>query len=263
MDRIGLLIALTVAGALFGFFPALDIAISRVFYQPGTGFALHSHALWNLVRDGSMMVVGAIIGVPMGAVIAKLIRPRARLAFPGRAIAFLLVTIVLAPLLTANVVLKDNWGRPRPRDVAAFGGAEQFVPWWDPRGSCQANCSFVAGEASGAFWTIAPAAVAPPQWRPLAYAAALTFGTVAGALRMAFGGHFFSDVVFAGVITFLIIWLVHASLYRWRGGLLSDESIERALESASAAVRNPFSRPSSAAPTPGASGAGVTQERER
>jgi lipid A 4'-phosphatase len=233
MDRTGLLIALTIAvvtGAVFGFFPDVDIAISRLFYEPGTGFALQSHRLWSLVRDGTMVVVGVMVGIPIGAVVAKLIRPRMQLTFPGRAVVFLIATVMLAPLLTANVILKDNWGRPRPREVAAFGGPERFVPWWDPRGACRANCSFVAGEASGAFWTIAPAALAPPQWRALAYGAALTFGTMAGILRMAFGGHFFSDVVFAGVITFVIIWLVHGALYRWRGGLLSDEAIERTLE---------------------------------
>jgi lipid A 4'-phosphatase len=233
MDRTGLLIALTIAvvtGAVFGFFPDLDIAISRLFYETGTGFALQSHRLWSLVRDGTMVVVGVMVGIPIGAVVAKLIRPRMQLTFPGRAVVFLIATVMLAPLLTANVILKDNWGRPRPREVAAFGGPERFVPWWDPRGACRANCSFVAGEASGAFWTIAPAALAPPQWRALAYGAALTFGTMAGILRMAFGGHFFSDVVFAGVITFVIIWLVHGALYRWRGGLLSDEAIERTLE---------------------------------
>jgi lipid A 4'-phosphatase len=232
MDRTGLLIALAIAavmGAALGFFPELDLTISRLFVEPGNGFALQSHGLWNLVRDGIMVVVGAMVGIPVGAVVAHLIRPRARLAVPGRAVVFLLATVLLAPLLTVNVILKDNWGRPRPRDVAAFGGPERFVAWWDVRGTCHSNCSFVAGEASGAFWTIAPAALAPPPWRPLAYAATIAFGALAGTLRMAFGGHFFSDVVFAGVITFLTIWLVHGVIYRWRGGLLTDEAIERAL----------------------------------
>jgi lipid A 4'-phosphatase len=245
MDRTGLLIALTIAavtGTVFGFFPELDVAISRLFFEPGKGFALQSHGLWNLVRDGTMVVVGAMVGIPIGALVAKLIRPRVRLAVRGRAVVFLLATVLLAPLLTANVILKDHWDRPRPRDVAAFGGPERFVAWWDPRGSCVANCSFVAGEAAGAFWTIAPAALTPPQWRPLAYAAAITFGAVAGTLRMAFGGHFFSDVVFAGVITFLVIWLVHGALYRWRGGLLTEAAIEHALTRAAHWPRGLFGR---------------------
>ena len=105
------------------------------------------------------------------------------------------------------------------------------MPWWDPRGDCPKNCSFIAGEPSGAFWTLAPAALAPPHWRALAYGAAVAFGAGVGLLRMAGGGHFFSDVTFAGVITFLIIWLVHGWLYRWRATQTTDVAVERALVS--------------------------------
>jgi membrane-associated phospholipid phosphatase len=47
---------------------------------------------------------------------------------------------------------------------------------------------------------------------------------------MAAGAHFFSDVVFAGVFSFLVIWLVHGWLYRWPRTRISDEAVERALE---------------------------------
>ena len=139
----------------------------------------------------------------------------------------MLTTLALAPGLFANVILKDHWSRPRPIDVPQFGGAEPFVAWWDPRGVCPKNCSFVTGDGSGAFWTMAPAALAPPAWRPAAYAAAIAFGAGVGLLRMSFGGHFFSDVVFAGVFTFLIIWLMHGYLYRWPRTRTTDEAIER------------------------------------
>jgi membrane-associated phospholipid phosphatase len=142
----------------------------------------------------------------------------------------MLVTLALAPGVVANLVLKEHWGRPRPIDVAEFGGDEHFRPWWDPRGDCPKNCSFIAGEPSGAFWTLAGAAVVPPQWRALAYGSALAFGAAVGVLRMAAGAHFFSDVVFAGVFSFLVIWLVHGWLYRWPRTRISDEAVERALE---------------------------------
>jgi membrane-associated phospholipid phosphatase len=76
---------------------------------------------------------------------------------------------------------------------------------------------------------MAPAALAPPHWRALAYAAALAFGAAVGLLRMAAGAHFFSDVAFAGVIAFLVIWLAHGWLYRWRPTRISDEAVENAL----------------------------------
>jgi hypothetical protein len=47
---------------------------------------------------------------------------------------------------------------------------------------------------------------------------------------MAGGGHFFTDVVFSGLFTFLIIWLLHGLMFRWRATRLSDRAVERALE---------------------------------
>src|SRR4029450_6665131 len=150
------------------------------------------------------------------ALVVKFVRPRRPLLIPGRAIVLMLVPLGLAPGVVANLVFKEHWGRPRPIDVAEFGGDEHFRPWWDPRGDCPKNCSFVAGEPSGAFWTLAGAAVVPPQWRALAYSAAVAFGAAVGVLRMAAGAHFFSDVVFAGVVSFLVVWLVRRALCRRR-----------------------------------------------
>jgi membrane-associated PAP2 superfamily phosphatase len=113
--------------------------------------------------------------------------------------------------------------------VQQFGETNTFVPWWDPRGTCDKNCSFVAGEGSGAFWTLAAAAVTPPAVRPFAYAAAITFAVGASAFRIAFGAHFLSDTIFAGVFTFLLIWLVHGLIYRWRATRLTDEQVEGAI----------------------------------
>jgi membrane-associated phospholipid phosphatase len=113
--------------------------------------------------------------------------------------------------------------------VTQFNGPEQFVPWWDPRGSCDRNCSFFSGEGATAFWTYAPAALTPPAWRPLAYVAATLFGVMTSVLRMAFGGHFFTDVAAAGLVTFLVVWLAHGCIYRWRPTRLSDQNIDAAL----------------------------------
>jgi lipid A 4'-phosphatase len=55
------------------------------------------------------------------------------------------------------------------------------------------------------------------------------FGIVTSGLRMAFGGHFFTDVAIAGLVTFLVIWLAFALVYRWPRSRLSDERIDAAL----------------------------------
>ena len=101
-------------------------------------------------------------------------------------------------------------------------------------GDCRRNCSFPSGEAS--------AALAPPQWRPLAYAAAISFGTIISISRIVMGGHFLSDTIFAGVLTFLTIWLLYALLYRWKSTKLDDDTMEKALERLSAYCGTIYSR---------------------
>jgi lipid A 4'-phosphatase len=46
---------------------------------------------------------------------------------------------------------------------------------------------------------------------------------------MAFGGHFFTDVATAGWVTFVVIWLAYACIYRWRLTRLTDAGIDAAL----------------------------------
>ena len=61
-------------------------------------------------------------------------------------------------------------------------------------------------------------------------AVVLAFGTGMAVIRVMAGAHFVSDVIFAGVFTFLIVWLVHGLIYRWPRTRLTDEGVERALE---------------------------------
>jgi membrane-associated PAP2 superfamily phosphatase len=237
MNRSGLLIAVALAavvGLLFGIFPSLDLDLERPFYDPAAasigGFWALYVPLLNRLRDLARVISGLLVAPAVLAVIGKLVAPRRPMLIPGRAAVLLISTLALGPGLLTNLILKDHWGRPRPIDVSAFAGELQFKPWWDPRGDCPDNCSFVAGEPSGAFWTLAPAALVPPPWRAPATAVALVFGAGIGLVRMAAGGHFFTDVVFSGFFTFLVIWLTHGLIYRWPATRLSDRTIERALE---------------------------------
>ena len=237
MNRTGLIVALAVAivtGVAFGVYPDLDLRVARHFYAVEDAshntFAFRIYPPVMMARNlglwvGTVLVIPAVL-----ALLVKLILPRRKLFIPGRAVVFLISTMILAPGLLVNVLLKDHWGRPRPIDVTQFGGQDQFVAWWDPRGRCPSNCAFVSGDVSGAFWTVAPAALAPPQWRALAYGAALALGTGMAAICVMAGAHFPSDVIFAGVFTFLVIWAVYALIYRWPRTRLSDDDVEHALE---------------------------------
>jgi len=233
MNRTGLFIALglvLVVGLLFGLYPELDLKLSAVFYEvAGKTFPLKINAIAAVARDGAMWIAWGLALPSIVALVVKLIRPDRPLLISGRAIIFLLLTLLLSAGVLTNLGFKSYWGRPRPVVVTQFNGPEPFVAWWDPRGTCGRNCSFFSGEGATAFWTYAPAALTPPAWRPLAYTAATLFGITTSVLRMAFGGHFFTDVAIAGLVTFLVIWLAYACIYRWRRTRLSDARIDAAL----------------------------------
>jgi membrane-associated PAP2 superfamily phosphatase len=233
MNRTGLFIALGLAlvvGLLFGIFPELDLKLAALFYDPATkNFPLKLDRIAAFARDAAMWIAWVLALPAIVAFVFKMVRPDRPLLISGRAVTFLLVTIILSAGVLTNLTFKSYWGRPRPVVVTQFNGDQEFVPWWDPRGSCARNCSFFSGEGATAFWTYAPAALAPPAWRPLAYAAATVFGITTSGLRMAFGGHFFTDVAIAGLVTFFVIWFAYALIYRWASTRLTDEQVDAAL----------------------------------
>src|SRR5579872_4064913 len=215
MNRNGLFIALSltlVVGLLFGIYPELDLKLAALFFDPHARSFPFKLDWWaELARNGAMWIAWALTLPAIVALVVKLVRPDRPLLMSGRAVVFLLLTMAMSAGVLTNLTFKSYWGRPRPVQVTQFGGDLPFVPWWDPRGRCGHNCSFFSGEAATAFWTYAPAALAPPAWRPLAYVAATVFGLATSVLRMAFGGHFFTDVTIASLVTFLVIWLAFAA----------------------------------------------------
>jgi lipid A 4'-phosphatase len=233
MNRTGLFVALglsLVVGLLFGLYPELDLKLAAMFYDVANKtFPLKVNVIAAFARDAAMWIAWGFALPSIAALVVKMIRPDKPLLVSGRAIVFLLVTLLLSAGVLTNLAFKSYWGRPRPVVVTQFNGPEAFVPWWDPRGTCGRNCSFFSGEGATAFWTYAPAALAPAPWRPLAYVGATVFGVVTSGLRMAFGGHFFTDVAIAGLVTFLVVWLFYALIYRWHGTRLSDQRIDAAL----------------------------------
>lgn len=230
MNRTGLFIALAISvvfGLLFGLYPELDLKVAAFFYDATTKtFPLKSSTWAAIARDGAMWIAWGLVMPALVSLVVKLIRPVKPLMISGRAMVFLTVTMLLTAIVLSNVVFKGYWGRPRPVVVTEFNGKLDFKPWWDPRGACQKNCSFFSGEGATAFWTYAPAALTPPAWRPLAYVAATAFGVLTGGLRMSFGGHFLTDVLFSGTVSFIVIWLAYAFIYRWPPTRLTDYGID-------------------------------------
>jgi len=233
MNRTGLYVALALATAfvaVFGLYPRLDLVVAGWFYDAaGKDFPARLGDAAALARDAAMWIAWGFVAPSIVALVAKFMRPEKPLVIPGRTILFLLLTITLTAGVLSNLAFKSHWGRPRPVMVTEFGGPWAFKPWYDPTGDCPKNCSFFSGEGVTAFWTYAPAALTPPAWRPVAYLAATAFGLATGGLRMAFGGHFLTDVLASGLVAFFVVWLAYAMIYRWPATRLTDAAVDAAL----------------------------------
>ena len=233
MNKTGLIIALSiavVAGLLFGIFPQLDLTIAHYFYNSELRrFLMGPIGTPELVRRTAMWVAWIIAAPAIIAPVLKILWPNKPLIVRGRPMLFLVSTILLTAIVLPNLIFKEHWGRARPVATKEFNGPHAFTAWWDPRGTNPRNGSFFSGEAATAFWTYAPAALAPPWLRPVAFVGATVFGLTTGLLRMAFGAHYASDVLAAGVAAFLVTWLMHGAIFRWKRTRLTDEQIDHAL----------------------------------
>jgi len=203
-----------VTGLVFGLYPQLDLSISAWFYDPLRHvWPATNNNLLAVYRDlnAYLAAILVIIAIILGAV--GLVRRRGPWLKWPRFTAFLIGSCLLGPGLIVNTLLKPEWARPRPADVIQFGGKHHFVPWWNPFGECDGNCSFVSGEASLAFWIVAWAVVVPPPYRAATATAAMVNCIFLAAIRIAMGGHFMSDVLFGIVLTALAIWLSYAAAF--------------------------------------------------
>jgi membrane-associated PAP2 superfamily phosphatase len=208
------LAALATAVMLMGL--PLDLAVAGQFYDPDKGrFLAATNPYVGMLRDNGLVAIITCVSAIIGALATRMLRLPAQI-IPGRVVVFLVSTLALGPGLIVNVGLKDHWHRPRPVHVTEFGGDKAYVDWWNPRGTCERNCSFVSGEAASAAWMFAPAMLAPPQWRAAALAGAAVFTAVISFARMAAGGHFFTDVLFAVLLTMVLITMMHRVIFRWR-----------------------------------------------
>lgn len=208
--ELGAMLAAAVALALlFRAWPALDLATARAFLRP-EGFAPAKagvNGLFYWLGDTGAKLL--YVGMSLAAVLALLGVPKLR-AWRTR-LCFLWLALLLGPGLLVNMVLKVEIERPRPYQVVEFGGPQAFVPAFvtPPPGS--SGASFVSGHAAIAFFLGTLAWVQPRRRRGWLLAA-LGFGAVMGATRVAAGAHFLSDVVFAGFAVYftaaLAAWIV-------------------------------------------------------
>jgi len=179
-------------------FPAIDIGISRLFYQGG----FPRDQWWqSFLHDTLNWFLGLSLGSVVALYILGKILKRKIFNVDGRRVVYLFAVLIIGAGLVVNWTLKDNFGRARPRDVAEFGGHKIFTPAFVVSRECRSNCSFSSGDAAGGFFAIA-LVFALARRNRAALAAGLAVGVVESMARISSGAHFFSDT---GVSFFVML----------------------------------------------------------
>ena len=193
-----------------------DLAWTAQFYRPGgaDGGWIHARELpWAALYD-----YGELPGWVMVAAAAALYAGTWLGKVPARyrsCCLVILLTVALGPGLAVNGILKSSWGRPRPVEIAAFGGPRDFQNVWEVGVPGQGK-SFTCGHCAMAFSLASVAALYPyhPVISIAALAGGIAYGIIMGIARMAQGGHFPTDVLWSGIIVLSIVAALYYLVFR-------------------------------------------------
>ena len=214
-----ILLGLMLASSIPFWIWPLDIQISTMFYHPerGTG-----DAAWPVQNTPfvqfcykaapiltMLVALPALFIVLFGAWIKPIKAWRAHAAV-------VVLTVVLGPGLLVNGIFKEFWDRPRPVQTENFGGDFPYAP---PLmiGEAAGGKSFPCGHCSAGF-ALAALWLLWRKRRPRLAAAALVLALVLGSAmgfsRIAAGGHYLSDVLWAAWLSFFAAWLSYYLIMR-------------------------------------------------
>lgn len=223
--NIGWLLPIIAMLLIAPFTPAMDLAISHYFYLPDAGFStnLFFTFLFNYGPIPAQIIAGLAAIVLIISFLPTRFNKLSTFKTWRRPAACLVLTMAIGAGLIVHAILKDHWGRPRPRQITEFSGTQMFRPFYQPNifNQPEPSKSFSCGHCSMGFYFFALALVGRRLHKKTLFLSALTLAIVLGSLlsltRIAQGGHFFSDTL----ITALVMWLTAYACDRWLYSLRS------------------------------------------
>ncbi|MCK0208140.1 phosphatase PAP2 family protein [Starkeya koreensis] len=219
-------IALAVfVSAFFYLFSGIDRAVAGLFYVEGEGFPASRIAKLQDFRDLASQVTLTFPVLLLLTLVLKVAFPAKPPLVSPRLSLYFVTLFLLGPGLLVNGMLKVLWGRPRPINIEAFGGAWPFQEAW-VIGSQWSNRSFTSGEAATVACLLPLVVFTPREWRgPVGVLIGL-FVAAVSLNRMAFGAHFLSDVTISIVLVLVLAALLYRLMFVTRTDLFSDAALD-------------------------------------
>jgi membrane-associated PAP2 superfamily phosphatase len=181
----------------------LDLRFQNRYFDPDSGWFLKELPVFKFVYHyGNLPALLLAIG---GLFLFGLSFQAYKWAKWRKIGIFLAAVMLIGPGLLINSVLKDNWGRPRPRNVTDFGGKYTYEKVLSID-SASPGKSFPCGHASMGFYLFIPWFVLRKKhkvWASVSLVTGILYGLLIGIARIAQGGHWLSDVIIAGLLVYL------------------------------------------------------------
>lgn len=200
----------------------IDMPIERTFYNYNT-HQFTDTALTDFIYEHAINP-GQIAGI--ASIIAFLLSYTRKQWKPWRKPALMLIlTMAIGAGFITHTLLKDRWGRPRPKQVIEFGGQQDFRPIYKPNFFDQPEPSkaFPCGHCTMGFFFFAFFFLGKRLHRPwmsyLGLFLALSLGAALAYTRMAEGGHFLTDTLTAAIVMWLTAYTCDWILYGDEGPL--------------------------------------------
>lgn len=196
------------SSVVFYFFPSIDLKVSAMFFNADLGgFYLTKNPVVKLLHD-FVPILSVLTALTVGFIALNKFKKNKSWDLNNykREIYFILVCALGAGLIIHNVV-KDTFNRPRPNMIMEFGGAKNFETAFVISEDCNGCQSFVSGHSAAGFMFFAVAFLFKSRKKHnYGVLLGLGLGSIFGAVRIMEGGHFLSDVVFAGFLMYMVAY---------------------------------------------------------
>jgi len=207
------LIISAIIAAIFLAFPNIDVWATGLFYNKEEKFFLDSNIILEFLHKSVRYITISIALLWLSLLALNLAKKKTIWGLTRKKLIYLILALAIGPGLVVNTVFKDHWGRARPHHTLEFGGTKTFTPPFIISDQCDRNCSFVSGDPSVGFYFFA-LAFAISRKRKLFVGSAMGLGITFGMTRIMQGAHFLSDVIFSGIFTFTICYLLYLLMFK-------------------------------------------------
>lgn len=188
----------------------LDFLISDLFYFRQDNWTSVDHPFWGIIYKAFTVPNILLLNIGLVMFFFHWLISKNR-AFRLKALC-IVAAIILGPGVLINATLKPMMGRPRPYDMERYGGSDRYVELLQPSNKGK---SFPSGHAAAGFALTILFYIFYRTRRRLAWFfwfGGMGFGIMLSIGRIAQGGHFTSDCIWALGLTQIVNALVYFRL---------------------------------------------------